>query len=227
ILNFRDGEEKPILAIETSGEQCSACVLWNNEKYVETTSRIKFSHSKKIFSIIEHTLSTAEISLNEINTIAVSIGPGSFTGLRIGLAAAKGMALGAALSIIPVPTFEAIALEALSCTNYNDKFFVANKVNKEEIYFAGFLNMGNIYKFTHELTIISRNEFENYSGLPDGKAGKGKIFGNAGNNQLSFPSSKSIACWSLLFGKKLEQTNFDLLEPLYVKDFLVKGSNIK
>ena len=213
-------EEKPILAIETSGEQCSVCVFWNNEKYVETTSRIKFSHSKMIFSIVENTLSTAEITLSDLKTIAISIGPGSFTGLRIGLAAAKGMALGASLPILPVPTFEAIALEALTSTKNGEKFFIANKVNREEIYFAGFINMGNIYKFAHDLGIVSKNELE--QNFHDEI-----IFGNAGNNQLSFPSAKSIAIWSSLFGEKHELANYDLLEPLYVKDFLVKGSNVK
>jgi tRNA threonylcarbamoyl adenosine modification protein YeaZ len=213
-------EEKPILAIETSGEQCGVCVFWNSEKYVEITSRIKFSHSKKIFSIVENTLSLAEVSLNEVQSIAVSIGPGSFTGLRIGLAAAKGMALGASLPICPVPTFEAIALEALNCTKIGEKFFIANKVNKEEFYLAGFINTGNIYKFVQELGIVSRIEFEN-------NFRDELIFGNAGNNRLNFPSARSIALWSLLFGKKREQTNFDLLEPLYIKDFLVKGSNLK
>ncbi|PIW98453.1 MAG: tRNA (adenosine(37)-N6)-threonylcarbamoyltransferase complex dimerization subunit type 1 TsaB [Ignavibacteria bacterium CG_4_8_14_3_um_filter_37_9] len=214
------GEEKPILAIETSGEQCGVCVFWNNEKYVETTSRIKFSHSKKIFTIVENTLSTAEISLNDISAIAVSIGPGSFTGLRIGLAAAKGMALGASLPIVPVPTFEAIAMEALSYTKKGEKFFIANKVNKEEIYFAGFINMGNIYKFVQQLGIVSRIELENnYSSVI--------MFGNAGNKRLIFPPARAIASWSWLYGKKFELTNYDLLEPLYVKDFLVKGSKIK
>lgn len=212
-------EEKPILAIETSGEQCSVCVYWNSEKYVEITSRIKFSHSKKIFSIVENCLSTAEILLEDLSSIAVSIGPGSFTGLRIGLAAAKGMALGASLPIIPVPTFEAIALEALVYTKENENFFIANKVNKEEIYFAGFINNGNIYKFVRELGIVSRVELEN-------NFRDEIIFGNAGNGLLSFPSAKTVAEWSKLYGK-IEQTAIDFLEPLYIKDFLVKGSNSK
>lgn len=210
-------EEKPILAIETSGEQCSICIYWNSEKYVETSSRIKFSHSIKIFSIVENCLSTAEITLGNLSSIAVSIGPGSFTGLRIGLAAAKGMALGASLPITPVPTFEAIALEALNHTKNNDLFFVANKVNKEEIYFAGFINNGNIYKFVRELGIVSRVELEN-------NFRNEMIYGNAGNCLLSFPSAKVVAEWSKLYGK-IEQTAIDFLEPLYIKDFLVKGSN--
>ncbi|MDP3150915.1 MAG: tRNA (adenosine(37)-N6)-threonylcarbamoyltransferase complex dimerization subunit type 1 TsaB [Ignavibacteria bacterium] len=210
-------KEKPILAIETSGEQCSVCVYWNSEKCVETSSRIKLSHSKKIFSLVENILSTAEISLNDLSSIAVSIGPGSFTGLRIGLAAAKGMALGSSLPIIPVPTFEAIALEALNYTKIAENFFIANKVNKEEIYFAGFLNNGNIYKFVRELGIVSRFELEsNFQNEV--------IFGNAGNGLLCFPSAKSIALWARQFSSS-EPTNIDLLEPLYIKDFLVKGSN--
>lgn len=212
-------EEKPILAIETSGEQCSVCVYWNSEKYVEITSRIKFSHSKKIFSLIENCLSNADISVNDLNAIAVSIGPGSFTGLRIGLAAAKGIALGASLPIIPVPTFEAIALEALVYTKENENFFIANKVNKEEIYFAGFINNGNIYKFVRELGIVSRAELNN-------NFHDEIIFGNAGNGLLSTPSAKTVAVWSKFYGNS-EQTNVDFLEPLYIKDFLVKGSNSK
>lgn len=212
-------EEKPILAIETSGEQCSVSVYWNSQKYVETTSRIKFSHSKKIFSIIENCLSTAEISVEHLGSIAVSIGPGSFTGLRIGLAAAKGIALGASLPISPVSTFEAIALEALDYTKRPDRFFIANKVNKEEIYFAGFINNGNIYKFVQELGIVSRTELEN-------NFSDELIFGNAGNGLLSFPSAKTVAELSKLYGK-MEQSEIDFLEPLYVKDFLVKGSNLK
>lgn len=210
-------EEKPILAIETSGEQCGICVYWNSEKYVEITSRIKFSHSKKIFSLIENCLSNADISVNDLNALAVSIGPGSFTGLRIGLAAAKGIALGASLPIIPVPTFEAIALEALVYTGENENFFIASKVNKEEIYFAGFINNGNIYKFVRELGIVSHVELE--SNFPNEV-----IFGNAGNGLLSFPSAKFVALWSQRFGSSVS-TNIDLLEPLYIKDFLVKGSN--
>lgn len=212
-------EEKPILAIETSGEQCSVCVYWNSEKYVEITSRIKFSHSKKIFSLIENCLSNADISIKDLTSLAVSIGPGSFTGLRIGLAAAKGMALGASLPIIPVPTFEAIALEALVYTKENENFFIANKVNKEEIYFAGFINNGNIYKFVRQLGIVSRTELN--SNFHDEI-----IFGNAGNGLLSFPSAKTVAMWSKLYGNS-ELTNVDFLEPLYIKDFLVKGSNSK
>lgn len=212
-------EEKPILAIETSGEQCSVCVYWDSQKYVEITSRIKFSHSKKIFSIVENCLSTAGISLEDLSSIAVSIGPGSFTGLRIGLAAAKGMGLGAGLPISPVPTFEAIALEVLNYTKESERFFIANKVNKEEIYFAGFINNGNIYKFVRELGIVSRAELGfNFRDEI--------IFGNAGNGLLSFPSAKTVAEWSKLYGKT-EQSAIDYLEPLYIKDFLVKGSNLK
>jgi len=211
---------KPVLAIETSGEACSVAIVWSEERFVETTSKIKFSHSKKIFSIIETALSIAEISLTDISAIAVSIGPGSFTGLRIGLAAAKGIALGASLPIIPIPTFEAIALEALTYTQKGEIFFIANKVNREEIYFAGFNNKGNIYKFERDLTIVSKNDlaanFENE-----------KIFGNSGNGLLVSPSAKWVGLWSILFGKGCELAEFDFLEPLYIKDFLVKGTMIK
>jgi len=208
---------KPILAIETSSEKCSVAVVWDKDRYIETSSKIQYSHSKKIFKLIEHVLSDADENLGNMKSIAISIGPGSFTGLRIGLAAAKGMALGTNLPLIPVPTFETIAFEALEYTTEGEKFFVANKVSKEEIYFAGFLNLGNIYKFEHNLAILPINELEKYRN-------DGRIFGNGGDGTLVAPSAKSVA----LLGKQLLDSerivDYKFLEPMYVKEFIVKGS---
>ena len=92
----------PILAIETSQEICGAAVLIEPNKFSESIIHIKNIHSEKIFNVIDSALKLAGLKLNMIKAIAVSAGPGSFTGLRIGMAAAKGIGIGSSLPIIPV-----------------------------------------------------------------------------------------------------------------------------
>ena len=96
----------PILAIETSDNICGVCVYFDEAKYFTSKILLKHSHSEKLFEVISSVVQQAEIEFDEIKSLAVSSGPGSFTGLRIGMAAAKGIAQVLSIPIIPVPTFE-------------------------------------------------------------------------------------------------------------------------
>ena len=130
--------EKAILSIDTSDEVCGACIFFSKEKYFSTSIRLKYSHSEKLLPIINNLISSAEVKPQQIESIAISEGPGSFTGLRIGMAAAKGLAYGWKIPLIPVPTFEAIALEISNFYHEGNEFVIANKVNKDEVYLAKF-----------------------------------------------------------------------------------------
>jgi tRNA threonylcarbamoyladenosine biosynthesis protein TsaB len=219
-LQFSNMNEKPILAIETSDKLCGASVYFNNEKYSETILMLKNSHSEKIFNCVDVSLKQIGVELKDCKVIAVSSGPGSFTGLRIGLSSAKGLAMGSGLPIVLVPTFEALALELLLSTKPGDEFVIANKVNIEEIYYARFKNDGNIYKFVEDLKLIRQDELENLS--------KGVlVFGNVVNSNLKIinkfaPSPKSIAEWCMRFGQNLLTYEYDYLEPKYLKSFSIK-----
>src|SRR3989304_4114408 len=76
---------------------------------------------KKIFQLSELLFKAAKTNPSELDSIAVSEGPGSFTGLRIGFSAAKGIAYGANLPILPVPTYEAFALQLSFVLKENDE----------------------------------------------------------------------------------------------------------
>jgi len=110
----------------------------------------KNSHAEKIFEIIDSVIKTSGVRLNNLGVVAVSTGPGSFTGLRIGMSAAKGIAFGASLPIVPVPTFEALAFQLSNHLNDGTEFIIANKVNLKEIYFAKFKVRTNNYIFTQD-----------------------------------------------------------------------------
>jgi tRNA threonylcarbamoyladenosine biosynthesis protein TsaB len=212
----------PILAIETSEKNCGVCLYYNAEKYFESSFRMKNAHSEKIFELIEKVFQSAGVSIGHTGCIAVSSGPGSFTGLRIGMSAAKGLAFGSALPIIPVPTFEAMALQI--CDSYPDGtlFSIANKVNSEEIYYAKFQIKGNNFIFVENLSIIKHSDLKSNNTL---------VFGNAVNQNsgketsflFSAPSVKYVAQWAEKFGEDKLTYDYDYLEPDYLKELLIKG----
>lgn len=98
-----------ILAIETSGNVASAALTSEDKLVAEFTINNKLTHSQTIMPMIDQMLKMAEVPLLEVSAIAVSSGPGSFTGLRIGAATAKGLAHGLNLEIVSVPTLDGIA----------------------------------------------------------------------------------------------------------------------
>jgi tRNA threonylcarbamoyladenosine biosynthesis protein TsaB len=175
---------------------------------------LKNAHAEKIFELIDSAIKLAGISFSSLDGIAVSSGPGSFTGLRIGLSAAKGIAFGASLPIIPVPTFDALALQISQYLPDRTRFFIANKVNMDEVYFAGFQVIGNNYIFTENLEIIKREDLL--------KTGNNIIFGNAADNNISAPDALYIAKWSRQSGSEKAVYEFDDLEPAYHKNFIIK-----
>ena len=212
---------KPVLAFETSGNLCGVCIYFSDEKYFSSTINLKHSHSEKIFELSEMLCKVANINPSDLDSISVSEGPGSFTGLRIGFSAAKGIAYGANISIIPVPTYEALAYQLSFTKNENDEFIIANKVNREEVYFAKFQIMGNSYIFAEDLTILRNDIFIK-------KAENCQVFGDAAkllNRELLNPISPDplfIAKWAVHFGIDKKTFKYDFLEPNYLKNFIVK-----
>lgn len=101
-----------LLAIETATQICSVALIKDERLIAEIRLNLKNVHAAKLFGLIETVLQHAGWKANDLHGVAVSIGPGSFTGLRIGLSSAKGLALGANLPLIAVPTLEALARHA-------------------------------------------------------------------------------------------------------------------
>ena len=98
-----------ILAIESSGLVASIAVVENDILLGEYTMNHKKTHSQTLLPMLDELAKMIELDLNTLDAIAVSMGPGSFTGLRIGSATAKGLGLALDKPIIPVPTVDALA----------------------------------------------------------------------------------------------------------------------
>ncbi len=98
-----------ILALDSSGLVASAAVVENDITIAEYTINHKKTHSQTLLPMLDELRRMTELDLHTLDAIAVAAGPGSFTGLRIGSATAKGLGLALDIPIIPVPTVDALA----------------------------------------------------------------------------------------------------------------------
>ncbi len=104
--------EKPmkILAVDSSGLVASAALLEDDTLIAEYTVNYKKTHSQTLLPMVDEIVKMTETDLNTIDAIAVAKGPGSFTGLRIGAATVKGLALALDKPVVGVPTVEGLAM---------------------------------------------------------------------------------------------------------------------
>lgn len=98
-----------LLALDSSGLVASVAVVENNVTIAEYTINHKKTHSQTLLPMLDELKRMTELELGTIDAIAVAAGPGSFTGLRIGSATAKGLGLALDIPIIPVPTVDSLA----------------------------------------------------------------------------------------------------------------------
>ncbi len=98
-----------VLGIETSTTQGGVAIINGDRVLCECVLNVEITHSERLLPAIDRALADARISLESLGGIAVAIGPGSFTGLRIGLSTVKGLAYATGLPVVGVPTLEALA----------------------------------------------------------------------------------------------------------------------
>lgn len=106
-----------ILAIESSGAQASAVILQDGKVLAYEEGPFKVTHSETLMPLVARTFAVAGVNKEDIDAIAVSGGPGSFTGLRIGSATAKGLGMALHKPLIHVPTLHAMAYNFLGSGN--------------------------------------------------------------------------------------------------------------
>lgn len=100
-----------ILGLDSSGLVASVALVEDDQLVAEYTTNYKKTHSQTLLPMLDEITRMVELDLYTIDAIAVAAGPGSFTGLRIGSATAKGLGLALDLPIVPVPTVEALAYQ--------------------------------------------------------------------------------------------------------------------
>lgn len=147
-----------ILALDTATEACSVALKWQGKIYSHF-EKCPREHTQKILPMVEQVLNQANVSLNELDAIAFGQGPGSFTGVRIGVAAAQGLAFGAELPMVGVSTLAAMAQQAIDNSNV-DRVVAAIDARMGEIYHAIFSNHQGIATIEQTEQVIAPDELE-------------------------------------------------------------------
>lgn len=150
-----------ILAIDSSGLVASVAVTEDDNLIAEYTTNYKKTHSQTLLPMLDEVKKMIELDLNTIDAIAVSAGPGSFTGLRIGSATAKGLGLALNKPLIGVPTVDALAMNLYG----TDQIICPLMDARRSQVYTG------IYRFVQE----SGNEAAAPASLPD--AAQAQTFG--------------------------------------------------
>jgi tRNA threonylcarbamoyl adenosine modification protein YeaZ len=123
-----------ILAIDTSSKICSVSILENENVIIEKHNDDEKTHSQKLMPIIDETFKQANLSLDDIDLLACCQGPGSFTGIRIGISTVKAFA-----DVKNIPIIGVTSLEAL-CYNINRNGLIASIIDAkhDNVYFGLF-----------------------------------------------------------------------------------------
>lgn len=130
-----------ILGIEASGAVCGAALTENGSLQAERSIDAPQVHAEKLLLFIDEVLVAASTRISDVDGIAVSIGPGSFTGLRIGLSVAKGLAFASDKPTLAVPSLEALAVGALrrGLATEGDLLVPLIDARRDEVFVAAFL----------------------------------------------------------------------------------------
>jgi tRNA threonylcarbamoyladenosine biosynthesis protein TsaB len=127
-----------ILGIETSSAVCSVGLVNDRGLSIERNIFDPHIHSEKLLTLVEQVLRQAELEPGDLDAVAVSIGPGSFTGLRIGLSSAKGLCYALNKKLIAVSTFEAIARAVSESRGVSSAINIVIDAKQGEFYFGSY-----------------------------------------------------------------------------------------
>ena len=217
-----------ILCLETATTNCSVALAVDGQiKAIREENNQKFSHAEKLHVFIEAVLKEAGVDKNDLDAIAVSKGPGSYTGLRIGVSAAKGLCFSLDIPLISTLTLEVLAQQV---TSDSDVSYIIPLIDarRMEVYSAVFNSEKKQIRKT-EAEILNEASFNEY--LTEGKT----IF--IGDGALKFETicthinaffksdaAPSAADMAVLADAKFEINDTEdvaYFEPFYLKEFML------
>jgi tRNA threonylcarbamoyladenosine biosynthesis protein TsaB len=219
-----------ILNIETATKNCSVALAKEGKTLaIREIATQNFSHAEKLHVFIEELFSETNLKLQDLNAIAVSQGPGSYTGLRIGVSAAKGLCYALSVPLISIDTLELLARKI---TIENGIIVPMIDARRMEVFCAFFDSKYNKTRET-KAEIIDENSYQEISEtmhlIGDGAMKFKDILTDAKFQyypEIEFPSATEMAQVSF---QKFEESQFEdvaYFEPFYLKDFVLMTKKV-
>jgi tRNA threonylcarbamoyladenosine biosynthesis protein TsaB len=214
-----------ILNIETSTKNCSVSIAEEGKTIIcKEIAEEGYSHAERLHVFIEASLKEVGIVYKDLSAIAVSQGPGSYTGLRIGVSAAKGLCFALGLPLIAVDTLKVLASQATISGGLIVPMIDARRMEVySSIFTADFELVRNV-----EAEIISENSFENFEEtlyFVGDCAEKCEGVLTKENfvflKKIQYPSANEMSVLSFEKYKNGETVDVAYFEPFYLKDFLI------
>ena len=223
--------DKYVLLIETATDSCSVALAKNSEIISEKFINEPKAHASVIGGYVTDILAENSIAMADCSAVAVSKGPGSYTGLRVGVSIAKGLCYGADKPLISVCTLATIAQMALDNNLYTGEgdFTIIPMIDarRMEVYTANFNSKGE------QLTPVEAKILNENSYAAELAAGPVLFTGNGaekfkelvGNNPNAYfaPQAPHATGMRVIASAKLETGEFEdnaYFEPFYLKDFV-------
>lgn len=227
-----------ILSIETATEICSVALSQNEEILAVKESGGTNEHSALLNIFIRDVMAMAGLELSALDAVAVSMGPGSYTGLRIGVSSAKGLCYALDKPLISVSTLQALAAKTLmdypALEEENTLVCPMIDARRMEVYMALY---GKSLQLVSPVSavVIDSNSFSSYTGKRIAVVGNGAekcrdILANDKNVAfpgLILPSAVAISKLAL---EKYTMSSFEdtaYFEPFYLKDFIAGVPKVK
>ena len=224
-------EKKYILLLETATDSCSVALSENSNIIAEKYINQPKAHASLLARYICDILEENNLTMEDCSAVAVSKGPGSYTGLRVGVSCAKGLCYGASKPLISVCTLATIAQMALDNNLYTGEgdFLIVPMIDarRMEVYTANFNSKGE------QLTPVEAKILDKTSYAAELAAGPVLFTGNGaekfkelvGDNPNAFfaPQEPHAAGMRVIAANKLEAGEFEdnaYFEPFYLKDFV-------
>lgn len=207
-----------IIGIETATDICGVSII-RDGKIIDTEELILFrDHAEKLPILVNKILKNNNLKMNDFNSVAVSNGPGSFTGLRIGLSFAKALAFSNNLPIVPIPTLYSIASN-LDFTNSKIKILLHSHATN--VYFQNFEIKNSQIKELSKPTLSSWDKLIiNNTDFKIFHYGCEKLVQSDHIKPIK-PSSKSIVITANQEYNKFCMHDFGDLQPNYVSAFKI------
>lgn len=223
-----------ILQIETATSSCSVALARNGRSIAVKEINQRNVHAEAITVFIEELLNTAGLSYSQLDAIAVSCGPGSYTGLRIGVSTAKGLCFALDKPLVAIETLEAMAQGVSHRDGYitSEKLLLCPMIDarRMEVFTAIFDAHGSRVMAT-KAEIVDQSSFNEMLAqneilfFGDGSEKCKTILGDNPNARFYPGFVNSAADLSQKAFEKFEQGEFEdvaYFEPYYLKDFIAK-----
>jgi tRNA threonylcarbamoyladenosine biosynthesis protein TsaB len=221
-----------LLALETATDTCGAALLQDEQVVAEAHLHRPRVHAERLTPLVEDVLAHADVTAADLDAVAVSMGPGSYTGLRIGVSTAKGWALATDADLVGLPTLEAYAARVRPMAAPGDVLCPLIDARRDEVYAAAYRVTADDLAIQAETKALTVDALSEWIGavegrlwlMGDGAAKSRDALASVGTAQtvLSPDVVAPSAAWVARRGQtRLHAHGPDdrsTFEPLYVKE---------